>query len=103
MAGLVSDTNKEDTVGSVVVTAWPVGKKDAVPRSVTVERPGPFQLLQLPEGQYVIQAYRDRNGNNKFDAGRVFPFALSERFSVASDTLKLRARWPLENVRIQLK
>lgn len=103
VTGQVSDSRKDDAVGPVVVTAWPVGKKDAVPKSVVVEEPGPFELRELAEGQYVIHAYRDRNRNNKFDAGRVFPFVLSERFSIFPDTLKLRARWPLENVRVQLK
>jgi len=103
IAGLVNDPEKIDTIGRVVVTAWPVGKKDAVPRSVTIEGPGPFELAQLPEGQYVMQVFRDRNGNKKFDAGRVFPYQMSERFSVAPDTLKLRARWPLENVQLRLR
>lgn len=103
IAGLVSDGNAEDTLGSVVVTAWMAGQKDAKSISVTVEKPGPFQLRHLPEGSYIMQAYRDRNGNNRFDAGRVFPFILSERFSVAADTLKLRARWPLEDVQVRLK
>ncbi len=103
IAGLVNDPEEVDTIGTVVVTAWPVGKKNAVPKSVTIERPGPFELSQLPEGQYVMQVFRDRNRNKRFDAGKLFPFQMSERFTVAPDTLKLRARWPLENVRIQLK
>lgn len=101
--GMVSDVNKDDAVGTVIVTARIVGQKNPITKSTTVEQPGPFQLSQLPEGLYVMEAFRDRNDNGKFDAGRVFPFVMSERFSIAGDTLKLRARWPLENVRIDLK
>ena len=101
--GWVSDGSTSDTLGPLVVTAWRTGQKNATFKSVTVEKQGPFQLLHLPEGNYIMQAYRDRNGNNRFDAGKVFPFSESERFSVGSDTLKLRARWPLENVQVRLK
>jgi len=38
-----------------------------------------------------------------YDSGKPFPFAFSERISHLSDTLKVRARWPLEGVIIQLK
>lgn len=103
ISGIVYDNNRTDTSGSVVVSAVLVGRSNTPPRSVSIPRPGPFQLLALPEGQYILQAFRDRNENGVYDAGRLYPFSISERFLVAGDTLKLRARWPLEQVVLRLK
>jgi hypothetical protein len=32
------------------------------------------------------------------DAGRVFPYRPAEPFTVGRDTIKVRARWPVEGV-----
>ncbi len=103
VSGFVRDASVTDTVGPLVVSASMTGQKTEVTRSTTIERPGPFHLDHLPEGQYVMHVFRDRNGNGVYDAGKVFPFEFSERFSVARDTLKLRARWPLEQVEVRLR
>ena len=102
--GVVSDAASEDTVGSIVVRARNVasGKTESAV-SVRLERPGPFLIDRLVEGRYTLDVYRDRNRNGRYDPGTVFPFAPSERFSVYADTLKLRARWPLEGVHLELK
>ena len=102
--GVVSDAASEDTLGDIVVEARNVasGKTESA-TSVRLERPGPFLLDRLLEGRYALDVYRDRNRNGRYDPGTVFPFAPSERFSVYADTLKLRARWPLEGVHLELK
>jgi hypothetical protein len=64
---------------------------------------GYFLFPQIAEGRYVFQSFRDRNNNGIYDSGKPFPFIYSERFSSYSDTLKIRARWPLEGLKIEMK
>jgi hypothetical protein len=87
--------------GKIIIRAESVGQpKDAA--TVTIAKPGSFALADLREGRYVISAFRDANGNGQFDPGKPFPYLKAERFVVYPDTLRLRARWPLEGVRLEL-
>jgi hypothetical protein len=101
--GVVSDISTGDTVGTILLRARQVEAKQGREYEIELPKPGPFVLTDLIEGRYVLEAVRDRNRNGKFDPGVPFPFKPSERFVVLGDTLKLRARWPLDGVRVELK
>jgi hypothetical protein len=101
--GIVLDENKTDTMGQVYVTAVQIGGNNPKHYIRTTDRTGSFLLPQIAEGSYVFQSFRDRNNNGKYDSGKPFPFIYSERMSSFSDTLKVRARWPLEGVKIKMK
>jgi hypothetical protein len=96
--GSVSDTSNMDAKGDVFLTARNVSRKEPKEYTVRIRQPGVFVLGDILEGKYVIRAYRDRSGNRNYDPGLVFPFQRSERFVAYPDTLKVRARWPLEGV-----
>jgi hypothetical protein len=101
--GIVVDRAESDTSGPIVLTARDADRKTAIPRQVSVARSGPFIFDRLLEGRYVLEAFRDRNNNGIYDAGSARPFSVSERFTVHADTLRLRARWPVEGVVLQLR
>jgi hypothetical protein len=101
--GMVLDENKSDTSGRVYVTAIQIGENTPKYYKVAADATGNFLFPQIAEGRYVFQSFRDRNNNGKHDAGKPFPFVFSERMSSISDTLKVRARWPLEGVKIKMK
>ncbi|MBI4418163.1 MAG: Ig-like domain-containing protein [Ignavibacteriales bacterium] len=101
--GIVVDRAESDTSGLIVLTARDADRKSAIPRQVSVARSGPFVFDRLLEGRYVLEAFRDRNNNGMYDAGSARPFSVSERFTVHADTLRLRARWPIEGVVLQLR
>ncbi|HVN47301.1 MAG TPA: carboxypeptidase-like regulatory domain-containing protein, partial [Bacteroidota bacterium] len=101
--GRVFDQNEDDLAGTVYVTALMVGGKDKPSYTVPADTSGHFFIPEIQDGKYVLQAFRDRNKNGKFDAGRPFPFIRSERISGISDTLKVRARWPLEDARLNMR
>ncbi len=101
--GIVVDKDTADVIGNVYVAADAVDVKEPKAFTTVASRDGRFLIPEIEEGRYVLHAYRDRNDNGKFDAGRPFPFVESERFNYVPDTLKVRARWPLEGVRIELK
>ncbi|HCA80917.1 MAG TPA: hypothetical protein DEP53_14405 [Bacteroidetes bacterium] len=101
--GAVRDTGSIDVGGPIKVTAQQAAAKEAVEYTVRLEHAGAFILKDIPEGKYLLRAYRDRNGNDRFDPGRLFPYKPSERFTQYADTLKVRARWPLEGATMWLR
>ncbi|MEX0601955.1 MAG: Ig-like domain-containing protein, partial [Bacteroidota bacterium] len=101
--GVVIDRSRTDLAGVVHIVATNISQKDAEPQVVTIDNAGPFGMEYLQQGQYVLHAFRDRNGNGVFDAGKVFPFEPAERFAMYGDTLRLRARWPLEGVMLEFR
>lgn len=101
--GAVRESGSIDVGGPIYVMARDAAAKDAKEYEVRLERAGAFTLKDIPEGKYLLRAYRDRNGNGQFDPGRVFPYKPSERFAQYADTLKVRARWPLEGVVIWMR
>jgi hypothetical protein len=101
--GIIIDLNTADTSGRLYATAFQVGVKNPLSYKVAAETTGKFIFPIVEQGLYVFQAFRDRNGNGMYNSGKPFPFVFSERLSPLSDTLKVRARWPLEGVRIQMK
>jgi hypothetical protein len=100
--GQVFDQNESDNTGTIYVTASILGSKGGPTYTVAADATGHFLISDIKDGKYVLQAFRDRNNNGKFDAGRPFPFVRSERISGISDTLKVRARWPLEGAHINM-
>jgi hypothetical protein len=101
--GTVVDTNVAERTANILVTADGVDPKNQKSFSTVANRNGNFLIGGIEEGRYVVHAFKDRNLNGKYDAGHLLPFIGSERFNYASDTLKVRARWPLEGVRIELQ
>jgi hypothetical protein len=101
--GVVADVNKSDTAGSLYATAVQVGEKNPKRYTVVADASGRFVFPLVVEGRYTFQSFRDRNNNGMYDSGKPYPFVYSERLSLFSDTLKVRARWPLEGVHILLK
>jgi len=101
--GTAIDESTSDSRGPIVVFAQPVdGSRGGTIRQ-TIDGPGPFVLSEVPEGQYRIGGYRDRNGNALYDAGAVFPYTPAERFRLVADTLRVRARWPYEGAVLRLR
>jgi len=100
--GVVVEGSGVDTLGPIILTARDANRKGVVAGQVRIEHSGPFVFDRLLEGRYTLEAFRDRNENGRYDGGAVHPFVPSERFTVHSDTLRLRARWPLEGVVMRL-
>jgi hypothetical protein len=101
--GMVVDENTKDLDGPLYATAMQIGGSTPKQYMVQADATGRFFFPQITEGNYVFQSFRDRNRNGKYDSGKPFPCISSERFSSFSDTLKVRARWPLEGVKMMMK
>jgi len=86
------------TRGRIVVIVSSLSSPDVKPQRRILEKPGQFLFDELQEGQYVISAFNDIDSNNVYTYGKPYPFHPSERFTLYPDTLKVRARWPLDGV-----
>ncbi len=66
-----------------------------------IDRPGKFQVGDLPEGRYGIEAFEDLEGDGVYRAGVPYPFEPGARFTVYPDTVKVRARWSVGGVQVK--
>lgn len=90
-------------VGPVYIVAQPVSTKQVRPYTIVLGGPGEFAFDQLPEGKYTVYAYRDADRSGGYSFGSLYPYAGSERWSMFPETLKVRARWPVEGVNLFLR
>jgi hypothetical protein len=89
--------------GRVFIQLYPVSADNTRNYRQVMAKPGKFAFDNIPEGKYSFFVFRDSDGNGVYSSGRPYPFRPAERFSPYNDTLKLRARWPLEGVIIRMK
>lgn len=64
--------------------------------ALTIPGPGPYRFEHILPGIYVIEGFRDEDGNGTYSYGTVLPWKPAERFFVHPDTIKIRSRWPNE-------
>ncbi len=102
VAGIVTDERQPST-RNIIVTTKNISKKDTKPFQQIVDSVGKYLFENLFEGKYVLSAFHDADSNGSYSFGKPYPFTPAERYSIYSDTLKLRARWPLEGVTIRLR
>jgi hypothetical protein len=59
-----------------------------------------FDFKKVVPGKYLVWSFKDKNKNGKYDYGTIRPYQYSEEFKFYTDTLNLRARWPVGGVNI---
>ena len=60
-----------------------------------------FSVKEIPSGKYIVQGYSDINGNQKWESGEIFPWKASEPRFYIQDTIKVRARWTVEDLKLK--
>ncbi len=83
---------------STLVAARNLSVSDRGEIVVEADGEGAFIVDHIPEGLYLISAYRDANGNRRFDYGSPYPAGFAEKYFVYPDTLKIRPGWPVGGV-----
>jgi hypothetical protein len=63
------------------------------PRTVTLEADSTFLFGELPDGTYRFRAFVDRNGNGRWDPGRVLPYRRPEPVTWSAQPTDSRPRW----------
>lgn len=93
----------EDPSGAGAVGISLYQLRDSEPASeIELAGPGGFRFDNVLPGRYILQAYRDANGNGKFDYGNALPFVPAERSMVHPDTLEIRLGWETEDITLRL-
>ncbi|MFQ5568087.1 MAG: Ig-like domain-containing protein [Rhodothermales bacterium] len=85
----------DDTSGTLVVELY-VTNDQAAPRLYASTRPdstGRFLFEGLPEGTYRFRIFVDRNGNGRWDGGRILPYQPPEPATWNTEPASWRARW----------
>lgn len=100
--GRVYDTTAYEKAGIIFVTAENI-ENSQFRYSVNIPDTGKYMFENVVEGQYALKCFRDRDNNGKYSFGSPYPFIPSERFASYPDTVKVRARWPVEGVNIRFK
>ncbi len=80
-----------------------VDLKSEIKKYSKLQNDSVFVVRNLEEGKYVLSAFRDSDRNGKYSFGKAHPFKPSETFEFYPDTIKLRARWPVDGINIELK
>ncbi|UCH64904.1 MAG: Ig-like domain-containing protein [Ignavibacterium sp.] len=62
-----------------------------------------FNFEKIEAGKYMLWCYFDADSNYKFNYGWPQPIEYSERFSVYTDTLKLKERWVITDIIFDLE
>jgi hypothetical protein len=103
LEGEVVDETGSEAQSAIVVTAKTAYEGDRRVYNVRLLHAGKFQIPRIGEGSYTLSAFRDDDNNGEYSYGKLFPFRPSELFAFYPDTVKVRARWPVEGIVIRLK
>ncbi len=83
-----------DRSAVAVVELYRAASRGPAPlRTTTADSTGAFVFNALPEDQYRLRAFLDRNRNEKWDGGSVFPYEPAEAVAWGADSVRVRARW----------
>ncbi|MBN1894395.1 Ig-like domain-containing protein [bacterium] len=100
VSGVISDSAAY--AGRIHIRARKTGGQEVLEYDAVIAGPGPYRIEKMLPGRYVLECFRDQDGNGRFSPGRPHPFEPSERFAVYQDTLAIRSRWPNEGNDIRL-
>lgn len=64
---------------------------------------GMFSIPHIPEGQYRLWAFEDHELKGNYNYGQVFPFEGSAPFVVFPDTVRVRARWTVDGIILDMR
>jgi len=80
--------------GAIHLRARQPGRK--VEYSAVLADTGRYEFNDILPGVYLLDAFRDSDGNGRYSWGSAIPFQPAERFVVYPDSVLVRARWPNE-------
>lgn len=106
-----SDNKDESSVSGELIgnddnKAWVIvlksENKNAEEYQILVDSDNKFEFPNVKAGRYNIELYKDDNGNMEYDFGTSMPYSYAEEFKVINQSINVRARWPIVNLKINL-
>ncbi len=90
-----------DSSGPYLMHAFQTGQPE-IRYELKKANAGSYHFKNILPGTYFIEVTEDRDQNEKYTPGNVFPWAPSERVIQINDTIKVRSRWSNEGNDIQM-
>jgi hypothetical protein len=69
---------------------------------VAVNENNEFHIDWIEEGRYKLGGFIDIDNNKEFSPGNLYPFKFSEPFTILDDTLRIRKRWELADLKFYI-
>lgn len=64
---------------------------------------GNWNFEEVEAGEWNIEVYCDENGDMKYNYGRGYPFAFSEKFYIFENIIKVKPRWKVEGIVLSIE
>jgi hypothetical protein len=91
----LSDTSKD------VYVVLEKAEREKKSYSQKANKKGDFDIKKVIPGKYLLWSYIDSDKSKSYSKGKVNHLIFSEKFKYYPDTLNLRARWPVGDIKIQ--
>ncbi len=107
IAVAVAATRQNGTMqGSITDSAAPTAQHVLIAQnaatgkiySIKGLRSGPWEFKSIPEGEYLISAFRDTNADGEYSYGSLAPYRPAEAYTAWSGSVKVRPRWTVNKV-----
>lgn len=99
-SGAAGNVAVSDSVKNVYVVLEKAGREKKAYKQKT-DKKGNFEIKKVIPGKYLVWSFIDADSNKVYSKGKVNPLMFSEKFKYYPDTLNLRARWPVGDIKIQ--
>lgn len=97
-SGVSGEFLNNDENSKIILVLTGVDKKFSFQEECINNR---FNFNRILPGRYLISYFEDRDSNGVYNYGSYLPFLPSEKFGYISDTLNLRARWPIGDIKLE--
>lgn len=98
--GGVSGTVQSNSKGIMVELKNISSNKNAISQSV--DSTGVFNFQKVKPGKYFLMSYIDSDSSKSYSKGKLKPFIHSEKFRYYPDTLNVRPRWPIGDIKLKI-
>ncbi|MBL7192177.1 Ig-like domain-containing protein [bacterium] len=90
IGGSISGQLSFEGAGPVVIRLLKGNKSTA---EIVRNMPGEFQFKDIESGFYSLEAFIDGDGSGRYSYGLLDPFTYSEKYTLAADSIRVRAKW----------
>lgn len=94
----VSGVYLSEAISNVIVNIYHIDSKKYYSQKIKENK---FDFTKVQPGKYLLWYYQDTDNNHKYTYGKVYPHQFAEKFIYYSDTLNLRARWPIGDIKLK--
>lgn len=98
-SGVSGRVNAADSANTFVVLKSVPPEKNIYKQKVKSNKT--FGMKKIVPGKYLLWSFIDSNEDSVYSFGSVKPFKQAEKFTFYPDTLNLRARWPVGEIRLK--